>query len=68
MSVVKVVELIGESKSSWEEAAQSAVDHAAKTVRNIRHVWVEGFQATVEAKKIKRYRCNVKVSFVVDDD
>ncbi len=66
MSVAKVIEVIAESKKGWEDAAEQAVKEASKTVRKIRHVYVEGMQAIVEDGKIARYRVNCKVTFLVD--
>ena len=66
MSVAKVIEVIAESKKGWEDAAEQAVAAASKTVREIRHVYVEGMQATVEDGKIAKYRVNCKVTFVID--
>ena len=66
MAIVKVVEVIAESKKSWEAAAEAAVKEAAKTVRNIRHLYIEGQQAIVEDDQIVKYRVNAKVSFLVD--
>ena len=60
MSVIKVIEVMTESSKSWEHATQLAVDHAAKTVRNIKSVWIQDF-------KITMYRVNAKVSFSVDN-
>ncbi len=68
MSLVKVVEVIAQSRKGWEEAAQNAVKQASGTVRNIQHVYVEGLQAIVENDEITRYRLNAKISFVVVDD
>jgi dodecin len=67
MSVVKVIELIAESSESWEAAAQVAVTHASKTVRNIKSVYMKDFQAKVDSNKITQYRVTVKITFVVDD-
>ena len=67
MSIVKVIEVIAESKDGWKEAAQEAVTHAAKTVRNIRSVYIEDLQGTVQGDKIINYRVNAKISFVLDD-
>jgi len=66
MSMLKVVEVLAESNKSWEDAAQQAVTHAAKTVRNVKSIWIENFEATVEDGKLKTYRINAKVSFVLD--
>ena len=66
MSVVKVVELLAESEKSWEDAAQQAVTEATKTLRGVRSVYVSDFQAMVENDRIRAYRVNVKVSFVLE--
>jgi flavin-binding protein dodecin len=66
MAVVKVLELLAESEESWEDAARQAVAEATKTVRGISSVYVSEFQATVENDKIKNYRANVKLSFVLE--
>ena len=65
MAVVKVIEILAESKMGWEAATQEAVAEAAKTVRDIRTVYIENMQAIVENDKIVNYRVNVKISFVV---
>jgi flavin-binding protein dodecin len=66
MSVVKVLELLAESEDSWEDAARQAVAEASKTLRGISSVYISELQATVENDKIKNYRANVKISFVLD--
>lgn len=67
MSVVKVIELIAESDQSWEAAAQAAVTHAGKTIRNIKSLYVQDFQAKVNSNKITQYRVTAKITFVIDD-
>ncbi|MBN1261158.1 MAG: dodecin domain-containing protein [Anaerolineae bacterium] len=67
MSIAKVVEVLAQSEESWEAAAQAAVAHAAKTVRNIEHIYIENFQAVVEDERITQYRVNAKITFVVED-
>ena len=66
MAVVKVIEILAESDKSWEDATNMAVAEAAKTVRNIQAVYIEGFQAIVENNEIVRYRVDAKVSFLVE--
>ena len=66
MAVVKVIEILAESDKSWEDATRMAVAEAAKTVRNIQAVYIEGFQAIVENNEIVRYRVDAKVSFLVE--
>ena len=66
MSIVKVIEVIASSKKSWDDAAQNAVAEAGKSVKNIKHFYAESFTATVDSKgKIKEFRLNGKISFVV---
>lgn len=67
MSVLKVIEIMGDSEKGWEQAAQEAVTEAAKTVKNIRSVWVKDHAATVEGGKIKRYRVTCKITFEVEN-
>jgi flavin-binding protein dodecin len=67
MSVVKVIELIAESDQSWEAAAQAAVTHAGKTIRNIKSLYVQDFQAKVDKNMITQYRVTAKITFVVDE-
>ncbi len=66
MSVVKVIELVGSSDKSWQDAVDNAVRRAAKTVRNIRGVDVLGWTGKVDGDKIVEYRADVKISFVVE--
>ena len=66
MSMLKVIEVLAESNKSWEDAAQQAVNSASKSVRNVKSIWIENFEATVEDGKLKKYRINAKVSFVLD--
>lgn len=66
MSVAKVIEVLAEG-DSIEAAIESAVSGAAETVRDIRHVYVEGIQAKVEDGQVVKYRVNVKLTFLVED-
>ena len=66
MAVVKVVELLGESGESWEDATRQVVAEATKTLRGITSVWVKEFQTTVENDQVKNYRVTAKVSFVME--
>ena len=67
MSVAKIIELVGTSNESWQDAVENAVRRASKTVRNIRGVDVLGWTGKVEGAKIVEYRADVKVSFVVEE-
>jgi flavin-binding protein dodecin len=67
MAVIKVIELVGTSPDSWEDAAKNAVVEASETVRGISGLKVMNQTATVEDGIIIEYRANVKISFVVAD-
>jgi dodecin len=67
MSVVKVIELVGESSNGWEDAVKNAVFDASKTVDNITGVEVYNMTANVDNGKISEYKVNVKVAFGVRD-
>jgi len=66
MTMLKVIEVLAESKNSWEDAAQQAVAAASKTVRNVKSIWIDNFEATVEDGKLKSYRINAKISFLLE--
>ena len=66
MSVVKVIEVIAQSDKSWEDAAQTAVSEASKSVRNIRSIYIENLQAKVEETKITSFKVDAKISFIVE--
>jgi flavin-binding protein dodecin len=65
-SILKVIEVLAESEKSWEDATTQAVKRAARTLNNIRSIYIENFEAKVEANKIVRYRINAKISFVLE--
>ena len=64
-SIAKVIEVIAESETSWDDAVKNALAEAAKTVDDIREIWVSGMKAIVENNKVVRYRLTAKVTFVV---
>ncbi len=66
MATIKVIELIGASSNSWEEAAQNALTEAVKTVKNVTGMHVISFTAKVDGGKIAEYHANVKIAFVVE--
>lgn len=64
--IVKVIEVMSEAAGSWEEATQNVVSEAAKTLRNIRSVYVKDFTAAVENDKVTSYRVAAKVTFEME--
>jgi flavin-binding protein dodecin len=66
-SVYKVIELVGTSPNSFEEAARNAVETAAKSLQDIMIAEVAEFDMKVEDGKVASYRAKVKVSFKFKD-
>jgi flavin-binding protein dodecin len=62
-SVYKVVELVGTSEKSWEQAARNAVEEAAKSLKNLRVAEVKELDMKVENGKVTSYRAKVTLSF-----
>ena len=65
--VLKVVELLASSKVSWEDAAQQAVKQAAKSLYNIRSIYIKEQSAKVMDSKIVEYRINAQITFALAD-
>lgn len=64
--IVKVIELVGSSPTSFSDAVRSAVATAAQTLRNITGVDVLSSNATVENGQISQYKVQVKIAFVLE--
>ena len=62
-SVYKVIEIVGSSPKSWEEAAKTAVETAAKSLEDLRIAEVSNLDMRIEDNKVVAYRAKVKVSF-----
>ncbi len=67
-SVYKLVELVGTSEKSWEEAAKLAVATANKSLRDIRIAEVVKLDMHLEDSRIVSYRARIKISFKYEDD
>ncbi len=63
MSVLKVIEVLGNSTKDFEDAIQNIIDEASKTVKNIKSVYIQDMQVTVSDNQIVEYRVNAKVTF-----
>ncbi|HMQ43116.1 dodecin family protein [Mariniflexile maritimum] len=66
MSVLKVIEILANSDKSWEDATRNAVKHAAKSVKNIRSVYIKEQSASVTDGNVTEFRVNVKITFEVN--
>jgi len=62
-SVYKVIELVGTSDVSWEEAAKNAVETAGKNLKNLRIAEISKLDMRVEDGKVAGYRAKVSLSF-----
>ena len=62
-SAYKIVELVGSSSVSWEDAAKTAVETASKTLRDLRVAEITQMDMKIENGKIAAYRARVKLSF-----
>ena len=67
MSVARVTEISSTSVKSFEDALQSGVERASKTLRNVRSAWVKEQQVKIENGKIAEYQVNLMITFVLDE-
>ena len=62
-SIYKVIELIGTSTTSWEDAAKAAVETASKSLRDLRVAEITKLDMKIENGKVTAYRARVSLSF-----
>jgi dodecin len=62
-SVYKIIELVGTSTKSWEDAAKAAVETAGKSLKDLRIAEVSKLDMQIDKGKVASYRARVKVSF-----
>jgi flavin-binding protein dodecin len=62
-STYKIIELVGTSDSSWEEAARTAIDTAGGSLKDLRIAEVTKLDLTIENGKVSSFRCRLNVSF-----
>jgi hypothetical protein len=62
-STYKIIELVGTSDKTWEEAAKVAVETAGKSLKDLRVAEITKLDMTIEDGKVKSYRARVNVSF-----
>ena len=67
MSVYKVIELVGSSEKSWEDAAKQAIDVANKSLRGLRIAEISKMDLRLDEGEIVEYRVRVNVSFKYED-
>ncbi len=62
-SIYKIIELVGTSPKSWEDAAKSAVEKAGKSLKDLRIAEVVRLDMTLEDNKVAQFRTRINVSF-----
>jgi len=62
-SVYKIVELVGSSSTSWEDAAKNAVETAAESLKDLRIAEITQIDMKIENGKVTAYRAKVNLSF-----
>jgi hypothetical protein len=68
-SVYKVIELVGTSSKSWEDAAKAAVERAAKSLRDLRVAEIVQLDMQMDDKgKVESFRAKINVSFKYEDE
>ena len=67
MSVAKITEITSTSKTSFEDAIQSGIRRASKTIRGISGAWVADQEVAVKSGKVVEYKVRMKLTFVLDE-
>ena len=67
MSVAKVTEISATSTKGFEDAIKAGIARATKTLKNVKGAWVNGQKVEIENGKIKNFRVDLKVTFVLED-
>ena len=62
-STYKIIELVGTSETSWEDAAKGAIETAGESLKDLRIAEITKLDLSIENGKIKNYRARVNVSF-----
>lgn len=65
MSVAKIIEVTAESGKNFEDAIDMGVAHASETVEDIQSAWIKEMKVVVENGKVKAYRVDMKVTFLL---
>jgi len=68
MSVLKVIEILGNSTVSFEDAVQNVINEVSKTVKNIKSVYIQDMSVAVNNNQISEYRVDAKVTFGILDE
>jgi flavin-binding protein dodecin len=67
MSVARVTEITASSPTSFQDAIEQGIERANKTLKNVEGAWIQEQTVVCDNGKIKAYRVNMKVTFVLTD-
>ena len=67
MSVARVSEITADSKKSFDDAIQTGIKRASKTLKNVTGAWIRDQEVVIKGGKIKCYRVKMKVTFVLEN-
>jgi flavin-binding protein dodecin len=67
MAVARVTEISSTSTKSFEDAIQTGIARATKTLRNVRSSWIKEQRVDVRDGRIAEYQVNMMVTFILDD-
>lgn len=65
MAIMKVIELLSDSKKSWEDATAQGVIKASESLKGVKSAFVQSQSVTVSKGKVDKYRVNLKITFEV---
>ena len=67
MTIARITEITSTSSKSFDDAVQTGIKRATKTLENVTGAWVQDQEVTVKNNKISEYRVRLKVTFVLTD-
>lgn len=66
MTIAKIIEISSDSTSSFQDAIESGIKRAERTVKNVKGAWISEQKLSIDNGKITNYRVIMRVSFVID--
>ncbi len=67
MAVARITEIISGSRKSFQDAIETGIERANKTLKNVEGAWVKDQSLILENGKIKEYRVILKLTFILND-
>ena len=66
MTIAKIIEISSDSSISFQDAVESGIKRAERTVHNVKGAWIAEQKLTIDSGKITNYRVIMRISFVID--